>query len=124
MTAMERSDAYDRQAWNTLNDRFHGALYAATDCASLRRPIEALSAQANRIRAHFDVRPGTVDDEHQAILDACRAGAADTAARAAQAHILQAHLRAFPRAGIAPGSALAVAVSLAGLDAAARPRPS
>jgi DNA-binding GntR family transcriptional regulator len=116
LTALETADTADPTAWNVLNDRFHGALYAAADCASLNRPIAALAAQANRIRTHFDVRGGPVDDEHRAILDACRAGDADAAARAAQAHIFNAHLRMFPEAAIAPGSALDVAISLAGLD--------
>jgi DNA-binding GntR family transcriptional regulator len=114
LTALERSSSYDVTEWNRLNDRFHGALYAAAACPSLTRPIEALAAQANRIRTHFDVRGGPVDDEHRAILDACRARDADAAARAAQDHILSAHRRMFPDAQVAPTSALGVAISLAG----------
>jgi DNA-binding GntR family transcriptional regulator len=124
LAALERSASYDATEWNRLNDRFHGALYAAADCPSLTRPIEALAAQANRIRTHFDVRGGPVDEEHRAILDACRARDADAAAHAAQDHILHAHQRMFPDAQIAPDSALGVAISLAARKIRRRRRSS
>jgi GntR family transcriptional regulator, rspAB operon transcriptional repressor len=115
LATLESSADYDREVWNDLNDRFHNALYTAAVCPSLTRQIEALAAQANRIRTHFDVRSGPVDAEHAAILEACRARDADRAARVAQEHILRAHERMFPNAVVAVDSPLSIALRLAGL---------
>jgi DNA-binding GntR family transcriptional regulator len=105
-------DVQDR--WNELNDRFHGLLYAAADCPQLVRPLESLSAQAARIRRHFDARQGPAQADHRAILMACRNRDADEAARAAQRHILRAYARMVDDE-IEPGSPLDVSLELAGL---------
>jgi DNA-binding GntR family transcriptional regulator len=101
--------------WNELNDRFHGLIYAATGSPVLIRPLENLTAQASRIRMHFDVRHGDANADHRLIFAACRAGDPAAAAHEAQLHILKAHLRMFPDAGNRPGPLLGMAVSLAGI---------
>jgi GntR family transcriptional regulator, rspAB operon transcriptional repressor len=103
-----------RDRWNELNDRFHGLLYEAADCPQLMRPLESLSAQASRIRRHFDARQGPAQADHRAILLACRNRNADQAARAAQRHILRAYARMVGDE-IDPGSPLGVSLELAGL---------
>jgi GntR family transcriptional regulator, rspAB operon transcriptional repressor len=117
MARLESAPDYQQERWNQLNDRFHGALYAVADCPSLTRPIEALNAQASRIRQYFDVRGGPAAQEHRAILEACGAGDPDRAARAAQSHILGAQLRL----NSAQGRVLATAAKLAGI---ADPNPN
>src|SRR5262249_12027202 len=113
MTRLEQADDYEPEAWNRLNDEFHSALYAAADCGARTRPIAALNAQAARIRIHFDVRQGPAATDHAAILAACRSGDADSAARAAQEHILHAHLRLAGADDVDPASPLGVAAGLA-----------
>jgi DNA-binding GntR family transcriptional regulator len=115
ITRLEEAPDYDPERWNELNAAFHGALYAAADCPSLTRPLEALNAQASRIRVHFDVRRGPAAHDHRMILAACRSGDPDEAARAAQLHILHAHLRLISPAVVEPSSVLGVAAGLAGL---------
>ena len=115
LTRLEAAEDYVPEEWNRRNDEFHGALYAAADCPSLTGPIEALNAQANRIRVHFDVRRGPAAGDHRAILAACQSGNADEAARAAQRHILNAHLRLNGCDAVAPASPLAAAAALAGI---------
>jgi DNA-binding GntR family transcriptional regulator len=109
-------DEFTPSRWNELNDRFHGLIYAATGAPVLIRPLENLTAQASRIRMHFDARHGNANADHRLILAACRAGEPAAAAREAQAHILKAHLRMFPEAENMPGELLGMAVSLAGIE--------
>jgi DNA-binding GntR family transcriptional regulator len=61
----------------------------------------------------FDARRGTANADHRRILAACRAGAAELAAREAQLHILRAHRNMFAAAGLEPGPLLAMVVALA-----------
>ncbi len=102
--------------WNELNDRFHGLIYAASGSPVLIRPLENLTAQASRIRMHFDVRHGDANADHRLILAACRAGDPTAAAHEAQLHILKAHLRMFPDAATRPGALLGMVASLAGIE--------
>jgi DNA-binding GntR family transcriptional regulator len=101
--------------WNELNDDFHGLIYAATGSPVLIRPLAHLAAQASRIRMHFDARHGNANADHRLILAACRAGDPTTAARQAQMHILNAHLRMFPDAENRPGELLGMVADLAGI---------
>ncbi len=99
--------------WNELNDRFHALIYAATGSPMLIRLLENLTAQASRIRMHFDVRQGDANADHRRILAACRAGDSATAARTAQMHILRAHLGMFPEVEIGPETLLGMVMELA-----------
>jgi DNA-binding GntR family transcriptional regulator len=107
--------------WNELNDHFHGLIYAATGSPILIRPLETLAAQASRIRMHFDVRHGSANADHRRLLAACHAGDPAAAAREAQTHILNAHLRMFPDSEIEPGSLLGMVTGLTGLNGRLRP---
>lgn len=94
-----------------LNREFHLTLYRAAGSAGLERTIADLSAQAERLRLHFDVRHGRALADHAAILAACRAGDVEAAVTATREHIMETFLMMVP-AGfeVLPGSALAVAL--------------
>jgi DNA-binding GntR family transcriptional regulator len=117
LEALEALDDNDftPSRWNELNDRFHALLYTATGAPVLIRPLENLTAQASRIRRHFDVRQGDANPDHRRILAACRARDPDTAAHEAQMHILRAHLGMFPEVEPEPGTLLGMVVDLAGI---------
>ncbi|HVW17265.1 MAG TPA: GntR family transcriptional regulator [Solirubrobacteraceae bacterium] len=115
LARLEADPGYEPEEWNRLNDRFHGALYEAAACPSLTKPLQALNAQAARIRIHFDVRRGPAAKDHRAILAACRSGDPERAARAAQLHILHTHLRLTGGEDVDPASALGAAAALAGI---------
>ena len=67
----------DAHEWVELNDRFHNRLYAASGNERLQEIIESLR-KSSRYFIHLYVANGlsthSADDEHQEILDACRAG--------------------------------------------------
>jgi DNA-binding FadR family transcriptional regulator len=64
---------------------------------------------------HFDVRHGSANADHRRLLAACQGGEPAAAAREAQLHILNAHLRMFPDAAVEPGSMLSMVITLAGI---------
>lgn len=76
-----------------LNRAFHNAIYAAARKPRLLAMIDDLHNRLDRyIRFHLvlEGRKTVTDEEHLAILEACRARDADLAARLTRAHILEA----------------------------------
>jgi DNA-binding GntR family transcriptional regulator len=121
LIALSEGPSFTQQAWNTLNDRFHGLIYSATECPPLIRPLENLAAQASRMRRHLavpqhDVRHGTANVDHRAILDACAVHDAERAAHEAQLHVLRTYMRSSGLTTIEPDSPIALVLMLAGLD--------
>ncbi len=84
--------AFSLGVFNDLNQRFHDVIYAAADAPVLRRIIDDLSAEADRIRLHFDVRAPLAEAFHREILDACRRRDGAAAAAATRAHLLESYL--------------------------------
>ncbi|OUI90966.1 GntR family transcriptional regulator [Acetobacter indonesiensis] len=81
------------QKSGALNRTFHNAIYAAADKPRLLEMIDDLHNKLDRyIRGHLLIegRKATTDEEHFAILEACRARDADRAARLTRIHILDA----------------------------------
>lgn len=78
--------------FNELNRAFHGVVYAAADSPTLRRLIELLGAEADRMRLHFDLRAPLAEAHHRDILDACRRRDAQAAASATRHHLLESYL--------------------------------
>lgn len=80
----------DTGAWLELNDRFHMALYQPSGNDRLRDIIDGLRL-GSRYYIHLYVTgsepTSTADDEHQAILDACRVGDDKLAAALVEAHV-------------------------------------
>lgn len=76
-----------------LNRAFHNAIYAAAGKPRLLEMIDDLHNKLDRyIRGHLRIegRKATTDEEHLAILEACRTRDADLAARLTRTHILEA----------------------------------
>jgi DNA-binding GntR family transcriptional regulator len=78
----------DEDLWTSMNEEFHRSIYAASGrprlCSMIANLRDASSAYIHMYVAHQ--APGArSDDDHQEILDACRARDADRA-RAAVAH--------------------------------------
>jgi DNA-binding GntR family transcriptional regulator len=112
-TVMSGPDA--QRGFSELNREFHSTLYRASGSATLVRLIDDLSAQAERIRLHFDVRRGRALDEHAAILAACSSGDVEAAAAATRDHIFGALRLMMPEGHeVAPGSALEIALVASG----------
>lgn len=108
-SAVEGQDA-DR-SFGDLNREFHLTLYRLAGSERLLRLFRDLSAQAERIRAHFNVRGGPAVHEHEEILRACEAGDVEAAREATQRHILAVLFRVMPDGYRIPGgSALDVAI--------------
>jgi len=103
-----------QRRFSELNQEFHLTLYRATGSPSLVRLIEDLSARAERIRLHFDVRRGPALHDHAAILAACRAGDVEAVVTATRDHIVGAFRLMLPAHEVAPGSALAIAMATSG----------
>jgi DNA-binding GntR family transcriptional regulator len=80
----------DHVAWLELNDEFHMRLYRAGDNERLFDIIESLR-KASRYYIHLYTlnsrRSARADQDHQAILDACRARDAAKAREATQRHL-------------------------------------
>ncbi|PWU55492.1 GntR family transcriptional regulator [Micromonospora globispora] len=113
--AVQGQDA-DR-SFGDLNREFHLTLYRLAGSERLVRLIRDLSVQAERIRAHFNVRGGPAVQEHEAILHACEAGDVEAAARATQRHILAVLFRVMRAGYVVPEeSALDVALRSSGVD--------
>lgn len=89
--------------FNELNGRFHGLLYAAADAPVLSALITQLSAEADRIRLHFDVRAPLAEAYHREILMACRQRDAAAAALATRRHLLEAYVGMRGEPVIPPG---------------------
>lgn len=87
-----RDPDFSLGVFNDLNRAFHGVLYDAADSPVLRRLIDQLGAEADRIRLHFDVRAPLAEAYHREILDACRRRDAAAAARATAAHLRESYL--------------------------------
>jgi len=104
-----------QRGFTELNREFHTTLYRAAGSATLVRLIDDLSAQAERIRLHFDVRRGRALDDHAAILAACRSGDVEAAVSATRDHILGAlRMMMSEDYEITPGSALEIALVASG----------
>lgn len=85
MRKMRRHDE-----WVEMNDRFHLTLYEASGmprlCSMIRNLRDASAAYIYMFVARQSPAART-DDEHQEMLDACRAGDADRAERAVRTHL-------------------------------------
>jgi DNA-binding GntR family transcriptional regulator len=104
-----------QQAFSGLNREFHLTLYRAAGSPALIRLITDLSAQAERMRLHFDVRRGRAGDDHARILAALAARDVEEAVAATRDHILGALVMMMP-AGfeVTPGSTLDLALRASG----------
>ncbi|MGH2735730.1 MAG: GntR family transcriptional regulator [Actinomycetota bacterium] len=78
----------DEELWTSMNDRFHRILYEASNrprlCSMIATLRDASSAYIRMYVAQQSPEARS-DDDHQAIIDACRVGA-PAGARAAVAH--------------------------------------
>ena len=88
--------AGDAAAWNAAHAAFHATLVGRCS-TSLRRELAALMARSDRYRrlsvlADEPAGRATGDEEHEAILDACRAGDADGAAVLLARHLARSAL--------------------------------
>ena len=76
--------------WVEMNDRFHLTLYEASNmprlCSMIRNLRDASAAYIYMFVARQPPAART-DDEHQEMLDACRAGDAERAERAVRTHL-------------------------------------
>jgi len=93
----QQADAFKQESrvrmWGELNWRFHATLYAAADQPQSMAIIEKVNRNIDRyLRIQLTLSRGTsrAVDEHQAILDACRAKDVRAAARLTRNHILAA----------------------------------
>jgi DNA-binding GntR family transcriptional regulator len=104
-----------QRGFTELNREFHRTLYRAAGSSTLVRLIDDLSAQAERIRLHFDVRRGRALADHAAILAACSSGDVEAAVAATRDHILGALRMMMPEGyETTPGSALEIALVASG----------
>ncbi|WP_460772983.1 GntR family transcriptional regulator [Microbacterium sp. GXF7504] len=87
--AKQHDDDFSPVGFNELNATFHDLLYAAAGAPQLLRLINTLSAEADRIRLHFDLRSPLAEQFHRDIVEACRRRDADAAALATRQHILE-----------------------------------
>lgn len=106
--AAEHLRAYDKEEnpkkWPKLNQQFHQALYASCERQRLLAMIRANVEQIGRFTSEqvsLTVGKRRPQEEHWAILDACRAGRQEDASRLLQQHILhtQKSLQAAARRG-------------------------
>lgn len=104
-----------QQAFPGLNREFHLTLYRAAGSPTLLRLLTDLSAQAERMRLHFDVRRGRAGDDHARILAALAARDVEEAVTATRDHILGALVIMMP-AGfeVTAGSTLDLALRASG----------
>ncbi|MEX0428029.1 GntR family transcriptional regulator [Nocardioides sp. DS6] len=104
-----------QQAFSGLNREFHMTLYRLAGSPTLIRLLTDLSAQAERMRLHFDVRRGRADDDHARILAALAAGDAEEAVAATRDHLFGALVMMMPASfGVTPGSTLDAALRTSG----------
>lgn len=92
LESRRHDEDFSRGVFNELNRAFHGVVYAAADSPTLRRVIELLGAEADRMRLHFDVPAPLAEAHHREILDACRRRDAEGAARSTRRHLLESYL--------------------------------
>ena len=99
----------DRFRWAALHWAFHSGLYEDAQRPFLMSLIQSINNRTERY-LHLQLTRGdgrqTADTEHQALVDACRRGDADGAARMVQEHIMSACellRRHLPGPGAAPG---------------------
>lgn len=111
--SVEEPDA--QQVFAELNREFHLTLYRAAGSPTLIRLVTELSAQADRMRLHVDVRRGPAGDDHARILAAVEARDVEEAVAATRDHIFGA-LRSLAPDGfeVTPDSALDVALRASG----------
>ncbi|MFT4084812.1 MAG: GntR family transcriptional regulator [Nocardioides sp.] len=115
LAAVASPDA--QRSFSELNRDFHLTLYRAAGSPTLLRLISDLSARAERLRLHFDVRHGRAMDDHARILAACQTGDVDEAVAATRDHILGATLMMLPEDfRVTPGSVLDTALLQSGHD--------
>jgi GntR family transcriptional regulator, rspAB operon transcriptional repressor len=104
-----------QQVFADLNREFHLTLYRAAGSPTLIRLLTDLSAQAERMRLHFDVRRGRAGADHARILAAVAARDVEETVAATRDHILGALLLMMPAGfAVADGSALDVALRASG----------
>lgn len=87
----ERGGGFSMGAFNDLNRAFHRVLYAAADAPVLLQQIDVLTADADRIRIHFNVAPRSAERYHEPILEACRDRDAARVRDLTREHILHAY---------------------------------
>lgn len=83
--------ARDADAYFYANERFHYAIYAASHNTYLFEQAAALQRKLRpyrRLQLRVRNRPQRSFEEHQVILDALRAGDADSAVQAIRAHVV------------------------------------
>jgi len=104
-----------QSAFTDLNREFHLTLYRAAGSPTLIRLIGDLSAQAARMRLHFDVRRGRAMDDHARVLAACDARDVEEAVAATRDHIFGALVMMMPEGfDVTPGSTLDIALRAGG----------
>jgi DNA-binding GntR family transcriptional regulator len=87
---MKAAGNQDAEHYPQLNRAFHLTLYAAADRPRLSAMIAELRGAASgylRMFADISGDPASTEREHQAIYDACAAGAAQEAAALMEAHL-------------------------------------
>ena len=114
-----------QRGFSGLNREFHLTIYRAAGSPILVRLVDDLSARAERIRLHFDVRRGPALDDHAAILAACAASDVEAAVAATRDHIFGALRLMLPQGyRVAPGSALEIALAASGWSSSSTTTPS
>lgn len=99
-----------QSAFAELNREFHLTLYGASGSPTMTRQINDLSAQAERIRLHFDIRHGHAVEDHARILAACAERDVEEAVAATRDHILGALSLMIENFEVSPGSVLGLAL--------------
>lgn len=85
----EMREEIDDQRWLDLNNRFHMTIYRASGMNQLCSIIESIRS-ASSVYIHMFVahqQAARTDDEHEEILEACKAGDVSRAQRAISAHL-------------------------------------
>lgn len=104
--------ATDIRTWVELNDRFHLTIYEAAGEPRLLRLIASLRDASvaylnmfavTRLRGRERSEEERLEEEHQAILDACRSGDVGAAVKAITDHLRRPVLKAMQDAGDAGG---------------------
>jgi len=104
-----------QRVFSDLNREFHLTLYRASESPTLIQLITDLSAQAERVRLHFDVRRGPACEDHARILAAVVARDIEEAVAATRDHIFGTlSLMMGDRFEVTPGSALDLVLHLTG----------
>lgn len=87
-------EAGDVAQWSALNWQFHSSLYLDAQRPYLVELIRTINVRLERylrIQLTLSVGKGIANEEHHAILDACRAGDAGLASRLTYEHIMGAN---------------------------------